>query len=128
MTIASLLPDHVLKILRKTRWNPKAKCSYEGMSGGLWWDDEFPDSAIDACVEMDNWAFRFVIGYRASLIMGEPREELRTTWEQLVNECPDWPGLQPEICSAELRSFLEVEHNRFMRQFESLIDDDQEDS
>jgi hypothetical protein len=122
MVDGSLFPEAAIAILRLTRWNPQAACSYEGMSGGLVWADEFPREAISACIQVDNWAFRFVWGYRASLIRGQPREELRTPWDQLAQECPQWPGFRPERRSAELRERLETESARFLAEFDSLFD------
>jgi hypothetical protein len=117
-----LFPEAVLAIIRRARWNPQAACSYEGLSGGLRWDDEFPREAISACVQADNWAFRFVWAYRASLIRGRPREELRVAWDQLAQECPHWPGFRPERRAAELRGLLEAENARFLAEVEALFD------
>jgi len=113
-------PETALAVLRGTRWNPEATCSYEGMSGALRWDDEFPDEAIKACIREDNWAFRFVWAYRASLIRGQPCEELRAAWEQLSRECPEWPGFHPERRSTSLRERLDSDAERFLREFEEL--------
>jgi hypothetical protein len=122
MVDGSLFPEKTLAIIRQARWNPDAACSYEGLSGGLTWDDEFPREAISACVQADNWAFRAVWAYRASLIRGQPREELRATWDQLARECPHWPGFRPERCAAELREFLEAENSRFLNEVEAMFD------
>jgi hypothetical protein len=91
------------------------------MSGGLRWGDEFPPETISACMREDNWAFRFVWAYRASLIRGEPREELRAAWDQLARECPDWPGFLPERRAPELRERLEAENARFLAEMEALF-------
>lgn len=115
-----MFPESALVILRRTRWNPESKCGYEGLSGGLVWSDEFPREAIEACVSVDNWAFRHVLGYRASLIRGEPREELRSAWDQLARECPDWPGFRPGRQASELRERLDSEQARFAREMDEL--------
>ena len=117
-----LFPETALEILRQTEWNPQAAVSYDGMSGGLVWDDELPAAAIDACTRIDNWAFRFVLGYRASLIRDRPREELRAAWDQLLTKCPDWPGFRPERRSADLRPKLDAEDDRFVSILESMME------
>jgi hypothetical protein len=123
MADESLFPEAAIAILRRTQWNPRAACAYEGMSGGLVWGDEFPLDAISACVSVDNWAFRYVLGYRASLIRGTPREELRPPWDQLAQQCPQWPGFRPERRSSELRKLLEAENTRFLADVEILFDE-----
>ncbi len=54
-----------------------------------------------------SWAFRFLMGYRASLIRGSPREELRPPWDQLLRECPEWPGFRPERRDSSLATELD---------------------
>jgi hypothetical protein len=94
------------------------------MSNGPIWDDEFPLAALIVCAKRDNWAFRFVLLYRSSLILGEPREELRAGWDQLARECPKWPGFRPERRAAELRPWLEHEQDRFLAKVKRLFDCD----
>jgi hypothetical protein len=53
-----------------------------------------------------SWAFRFLMGYRASLIRGIPREELRPPWDQLLRE---WPGFRPERHDPTLAAELDRE-------------------
>lgn len=120
MAHGSLFPETALTILRQTRCNPQAACSYEGMSGGLRWNDEFPGEAIEACIRADSWAFRCVWAYRASLIRGQPRDELRGAWDQLARECPEWPGFRPERRAAALRDWLDSEEARFLREMDEL--------
>jgi hypothetical protein len=66
------------------------------MSGGFAWSDERLSQSSTACMAQESWAFRVVTGYRASLIRGAPREELRPPWDQLLRECPEWPGFRPD--------------------------------
>jgi len=117
-----LFPESALVILRQTSWNPEAQCGYEIWSGGLFWDDEFPRVAIDACAHVDSCAYRYVIGYRASVIRGQPREHLVAPWAQLAAACPQWPGFRPERCSPELRPRLDAEETRAISEIEALID------
>jgi hypothetical protein len=82
------------------------------MSGGFQWSDERLGDVASVCMAQSNWAFRFVTGYRASLIRGAPRKELKPAWDQLVRECRDWPGLRPERSSADLAADLAKEARR----------------
>jgi hypothetical protein len=114
MATCEQFPAQAIDILRKAKWSSIAKRTFDGLSGGFIWDDELPEGAIEACTRIDNWAFRLVLAYRASLITGEPREECRAPWDQLLRECPEWPGFQSERQSAELRGQLERANERFM--------------
>lgn len=113
-------PDAAIEILRRTTWVPAAKRDFDGMAGGFVWEDEFPQEAVAACMQSDNWAFRAVIGYRASLIMGEPREELRAPWDQLAQAHPEWPGFRPERQSGDLKAQMERANERFMASLRRL--------
>ena len=97
-----LFPEEALKYLRATIFVPNATRGFEMMSGGFWWSDEFPKAALDACFDQLNWAWRRVIAYRTSLIVGQPRDEFKAVWEQLERECPNWPGHRTERRSPEL--------------------------
>lgn len=120
MTDQRFFPESALVVLRQTQWDPDATFNYEGMSGGLVWSDEFPREAIAACMAVNNYAFRYVLAYRASLIREEPREEFRPVWDQLKRECPNWPGLRPERQSPDLREQLNSREDRFMRELEEF--------
>jgi hypothetical protein len=116
-----LFPEQALVVLRQARWDALALRSYELMSGGFHWSDErlLGDVAF-LCMEQGCWAFRFIIGYRASLIRSAPREELRAPWEQLLRECPNWPGFRQERSSPELLRELETEDERTARELDQL--------
>src|SRR5690242_5971398 len=113
-------PAEAIDILRQTRFDPDAKRSFDGMSGGFRWDDEFPNEAITACMRINNYAFRVVIAYRASLVSGKPREELRASWDQLLRECPEWPGFRPDRQSTTLKGPMERANERFMSSLRRL--------
>lgn len=117
-----LFPDDAIAILREARWKPDAKREFELMSGGFVWSDEHLGDIALLCVELDNWAFREVIAYRASLIRSAPRTELREPWEQLRRECPDWPGFRPERCDPSLESAMDSENNQMIQQLEHMSD------
>jgi hypothetical protein len=113
-------PAEVIDLLREVQWSSTAKRCFDGMAGGFFWDDELPMGAIQTSMRIDNWAFRVVIAFRASLIAGEPREECRAPWDQLHRECPEWPGFRPERQSAELRLPMERANEMFMASLRRL--------
>ncbi len=77
------------------------------MSGSFYWSDERLGDVVSICRQQGSWAFRFLMGYRASLIFGNPDDSLRPTWDQLLNECPNWPGFRPERSSQTLAATLD---------------------
>ncbi len=115
-----LIPEQALAVLRQARWDASASRRYEIMSGGFIWSDERLGEVAHLCVEQGNWAFRYVIGYRASLIRGAPREGLRAPWDQLLRECPDWPGFRPERSSPILARELDAESEQACRELDEL--------
>jgi hypothetical protein len=115
-----LFPEPALAVLRQARWETNALRSYEIMSGGFQWSDERLGEAARICMEHRSWAFRYVLGYRASLTRGAPREGLRAPWDQLLRECPDWPGFRAERVSPELAAELDREWRRVCVGFRRL--------
>lgn len=115
-----LFPEAALELLRQARWDPAAQCTYEIMSGGFKWSDEWPENVGFICVEHGSWAFRYVLGYRASLIQGVPRQELRSAWEQLKLSCPEWPGFRPDRSSPALKPALDDAANEAVLDMDDL--------
>jgi hypothetical protein len=71
-------------------WWPKV--FYEIMSGALVWSDE---TNKETPVEVI-WALRFVVAYRTSLMLNNPREELKPMWDLGLSLFPKWVGFHPE--------------------------------
>lgn len=111
-------PPGALALLARQRFDPGAERGYDIMSGGFRWLDEFPDHDRwwKLMREHDCWAFRFVLGYRASLVRGRERPELRKAWDQLRQHCPDWPGFRPERCSHDLQADLRAADRQSRRE------------
>lgn len=107
-----LFPEPALVILRQARWDANASHSYEIMSGGFEWSDEKLSDVSFICMEHGSWAFRVIMGYRASLIREVPREELQAPWDQLRQECPDWPGFRLERRTPALVHELDRERRK----------------
>lgn len=76
--------------------DPRAKCRYDLFAGALVWSDERPtwDNAETDFPGLGD--LRALWAYRASLILGEPREKFQAVWELALRLCPNWPGLLPE--------------------------------
>ena len=117
-----LFPDSAIVILREAVWQPDATRSYDMMSGGFVWSDEPWRSAARECRKSDSWAFRYVLGYRASLIRECPLEELAEPWLHLKAECPKFPGLRPARFSPNLRQELEAIHDQRMAELEAFFE------
>jgi hypothetical protein len=105
------LPDAepLLKQLGGLKYDPNAARSFEFMSGGFIWSDERPQDYDDVAA---GYAFRILIGFRASLIFGKPREDLRFVWDAVSAGCPNWPGFRPERFSIKLARELASANHR----------------
>jgi hypothetical protein len=87
------------------------------MSGGFFWSDEKPPSYSD---EAADYALRFLLGYRASLVRSHPREDLRPVWDAVLAACPQWPRFLPERRSPSLAEELEQASKSSMRSLDRL--------
>lgn len=110
-------PEVLVDHLRELVVDTDATRHFEMMSGGFYWSDEKPDGYSDAT---SDYAFRFLIGYRASLVRGAPRAELRFVWDAVLAACPQWPGFLSERCSPALADELERASKASMRSLERL--------
>ena len=100
-------PAILAHAIQHCQFHPDAKRSAELLSGGFMWSDERPEAAY---IDSENdYLFRFLIGFRASLIRGEPMEELRPVWDELQRLCPSWPGFRPERSDPALHDELKRE-------------------
>jgi hypothetical protein len=97
-------PEVLIPHLRGLRVDPQATRHYEMMSGGFFWSDERPGP--DYSEIAGDYAMRFLFGYRASLVRGQPRADLRSLWEAVLAACPEWPGFLTERCSPALAEEL----------------------
>ena len=82
--------SHLIDALREPAAHPEV--FYENMSGALIWEDEvsraWPSSFIGA--------LRFVVAYRTSLMLGNPRLELEPAWRLALKTFPNWVGFRPD--------------------------------
>jgi hypothetical protein len=82
------------------------------------WSDERPEPGYSEVA--GDYAMRFLFGYRASLVRGQPREDLRSVWEAVLAACPEWPGFLPERCSPALAEELSRASASSFRDLERL--------
>jgi hypothetical protein len=122
MSRYQLFPEAALDILRQARFDEKAVRKYEKLSGGFWWSDERIYDVVGLCMEVDSHAYQYALAFRASLSNGTPRDDLRDAWDQLLRECPNWPGFRLERRATSLASELQDEWNRVEAQLEDLFD------
>lgn len=55
----------------------------------------------------ENYRFKDLLLFRSSLIRGQPDEQFREVWEQVLEACPNWPGFRTERSSSELNAALD---------------------
>jgi hypothetical protein len=110
-------PEVLVEFLRGLKYDPDATRHYEVMSGGFVWSDEIPKDYSDKAAD---WALRFLIGYRASLIRGKPREELRFVWDTVLAGCPGWPSFHPERSNTALAEELNKNSRRTVKYLDRL--------
>jgi hypothetical protein len=92
-----LFSPTALAVLDRMPLDSTARGSFELMSGGLMWPDEFPrPGSPDWATVSPNWVYRYLLAYRASITLGEERAEFRPVWEQVARHAPNWPGLRAE--------------------------------
>ena len=86
------LTDHAehLNAICSPAWWPKV--FYEIMSGALIWSDETNRKTPVEVI----WALRWIVAYRTSLMLNEPREELKPMWDLGLSLFPKWVGFRPE--------------------------------
>jgi hypothetical protein len=95
--VVPVFSSAALAVMNRQTADPAAVSSYDVMSGGLHWSDEFDAlTAQEKNTVLEGWAFRYLLGYRASITLGEERAEFRPVWEQVSEHAPNWPGLRPE--------------------------------
>ena len=116
-----LFSPAALEVLNSQQYDPAAKGAYELMSGGLMWPDEFPKpGAPGRDTVFAPWAYRFLIAARAAITLGDERTGFRPTWDQVVREAPNWPGLRPERWGEQARRRLLAAKRREAKCFDEL--------
>jgi len=116
-----LVTNEMAAALLRLQFDPAAAPSYEGLSGGLVWPDEWSEELSRACSEAPldkRYVCRYLWAYRASVIRGCPDDRLAGLWQALLVHFPSWPGFQPNRRSPEHRADLERMEAAFLRDLE----------
>ena len=79
-------------ILDGLQADPNARLHYELMADSLIWTDELPGTSELKKLAFDTNCMRGVFRFRTTLILGEPEEKHRASWEQAKVLFPNWPG------------------------------------
>lgn len=85
------LTNHASEMNRIRRAALWPRVSYEAMSGALIWSDETKDDTPTEVI----WALRAIWAYRTSLMLDDPREELKPYWDLGLEQFPRWVGFRP---------------------------------
>lgn len=121
-----LFSTDALTALDRQVHDPKARASYDVLAGGLTWPDEFPAVGTPGWSAVsENWVYRLLIAYRASVTLGQERAEFRPVWDQVVRHAPNWPGLRPDRRGEKARRRLLAAsrcEDRFLAEMEAEID------
>lgn len=116
-----LVTNEMAAALRRLQFDPTATPTYEGLSGGLVWPDEWSEELSRACSEAPpgkKYVCRYLWAYRASMIRGCPDDRLADLWQALLVQFPGWPGFQSSRRSPEHRAELERMEAAFLRNLE----------
>ncbi|GAB5406713.1 MAG: hypothetical protein Aurels2KO_49440 [Aureliella sp.] len=95
--------DEAIAILGALQADPDADYSYDHLSGGFLWTDEFPpiDSSAWTIVKHD-YIYRFLLRMRRCITLGDTAIEQTPLWQQMINDAPNWPGLLLERRSGRI--------------------------
>ncbi len=98
---------------------------YDLFAGGFKYSDEVPrdlwcsEEHVLPLVTL----LRQLWGYRASLIEGQPRNDLQVVWEAVRTWSPNWAGFSQDRCSCDLTAELQLVRTAHRNEFDDLIDD-----
>jgi hypothetical protein len=91
-----MFSEAALAVLERMPFAPTARASFEWLSGGLMWVDEFPPVGTSERQAMSqSGAIGSLLAARAALTLGE-KSAFLPVWEQVARQAPNWPGLRPE--------------------------------
>ena len=87
--------DEEIAAMRAMVHDPSASTSFEMLSGAVFWSDEDVLEFFSLSRHREGSAHE-LFAYRTSLLVGEPRAELRYAWGEAMERCPEWIGFRAE--------------------------------
>ena len=88
--------EEEITALREMIYDPGATIGgVEMLSGAVFWSDE-DIMELFALSRDHRGSAKELFAHRTSLLVGEPREELRYAWDEAKARCPEWIGFRPE--------------------------------
>ena len=120
--------DAAIAILNSMVVDPDATYSYEHLSGGFYWSDEFPPTdSPDWDIVGHDYLYRFLIRIRRCITLGDDSVAATPLWQQVLVDAPNWPGLLPDRRSGRIvKRLLAAERlaDRCLAQLEAECDGD----
>jgi hypothetical protein len=109
-----------MRKMKKAKKN--AAIAYSLLADGLYWSDEFPefeDSLSDDVI-------RFLIRYRTTLILGQPKKKLERLWTEAGRQFPEWIGFDAarRTPNAKLQALYHTLSQQAMEEFLEGFDPD----
>jgi hypothetical protein len=115
---------NIAPILNGMAADPDARVSYETLSGGLAWSDEFPG----ACERRQLWKevvpiVRMLLRHRSMIIINQAGEDLfGEVWEEAMRQFPNWPGFEVSRRSCSYAQLFFAEEAKANRELENATD------
>ena len=120
--------DAAIAILNSMVVDPDATHSYEHLSGGFYWSDEFPPTnSPDWDVVGHDYLYRFLIRIRRCITLGDDSVAATPLWQQVLTDAPNWPGLLPDRRSGRVVKRLRAAErlaDRCLEKLEAEFDGD----
>jgi hypothetical protein len=117
--------DAATQILNRMPFDPNATYSFEHLSGGFIWSDEFPQIFTPGWeIISEGYLYRYLVAARHDITLGEASPRFQAIWQQAVRFAPNWPGLRPERYSGErIRKQLLAAKRVAYRCYDRMFDD-----
>ena len=107
--------EQEIAFLRGCVFDPAASYGLELLSGAVCWSDERFAEFTGLSRYRGRGFAGHLFAYRTSLLVAEPREELRFAWDAARAACPQWIGFRPERMTpaAHWPAFIQSELDSF---------------
>ncbi len=117
----TLFSDAALAVLNGMAFDADAAYSYEHMSGGFVWSDEFPKLFTpDWTTVSHDYLYRYLIQFRRKITLGIANADDLPLWQQVIANAPNWPGLALERRTGRIVKRLEAAERAAARCYDKL--------